>query len=51
MLTIDEQVNILFFELKRLFERVPYPAELFNYFKFRKGSLNGSYFAVPYVNR
>ena len=51
MITLDETANILFFELRRLFERVPYPAELFNYAKIRKGSLNGSYFAVPYVNK
>lgn len=49
-ITLDSRNNVLFFELTRLFERIPYPAELQNYLKVKKGSLNASYFAVPYIN-
>jgi hypothetical protein len=47
-MTFDEDYDLLFFELTRLFERVPYPWELTNYIKIRKGALNASYFAVTY---
>jgi hypothetical protein len=40
----------LSFELARLYERVPYPWELVNFIRLRKGSINASYFAVTYRN-
>ena len=51
VITLDSENNVLFSELVRLYERVAYPAELQNYLKVKKGSLNASYFAVPYINK
>lgn len=48
MLTFDEDYDLLFFEVARLFERVPYPFELTNFIRVRKGALNASYFGVTY---
>ena len=46
--TFDTEYDLLAFELVRLYERVPYPWELINYIKVKKGHLNASYFAVTY---
>lgn len=48
-MTLDEEADILFFNLARIFERVPYPWELTNYIALRNGALNSSYFAVSYL--
>lgn len=48
MITFDTEYDMLAFELVRLYERVPYPWELSNYIKLKKGALNASYFAVSY---
>lgn len=48
MLTLDYNDNILFFKLERLFERFPWKLE--NYFKYKKGRMYETYFAVPYID-
>lgn len=50
MFEFDEDYDLLSFQLVRLYERVNYPWELTNYIRLRKGSLNGSYFALSYRN-
>ena len=50
MITYNSFYDLTAFELIRLYERVPYPWELTNYIKVKKGSLDASYFAVSYRN-
>jgi hypothetical protein len=50
-ITLSDENDVLFFKLVRLFERVPYPFELVNYMKIKKGHLNASYFAVSYIEK
>ena len=50
MITFDSDYDLNAFELVRLYERVPYPWELTNYLKIKKGSLDASYFGVSYRN-
>lgn len=50
MIVFDAEYDLMQFQLTRIYERVPYPWELTNFIRLRKGSLNASYFAVSYRN-
>lgn len=45
---LNHNDDILEFKLERLFERFPW--ELQNYFKYKRGRLYETYFAVPYID-
>ena len=48
-MTFNTHNNLMFFELTRMFERVPHPWDLFNYVNLRI-EYNASYFGVAYRN-
>lgn len=47
-MTLDYGDNVRGFKLERLFERFPWQLE--NYFKYKRGHMYETLFAVPYVD-
>ncbi len=48
-LTLTHTDDIVGFKLERLFERYPWGKPQ-NYFKYRRGRMYETYFAIPYIN-